>query len=627
MHTIALIRQLALTYGTHMEPTTIDAFLTALLRMAGTTKKMVATASQVGASTILACVPMRHAYWHMLQAGLQDKSAATRVHMCKHIQVVLSVHAPPALEHHGGREAAAHCLTKALCDPHAEVRTAARETFHTFYTVWKEDGEHLLLGLPAPTRKQVAASLEQGPGPSPRRTPSRAGPSRAILAAKRAALAQSPMREPRRMPRESVWHPSLVDGPDASTDLLGPDSPWRENDADAADRLDSMASPDARDPSTPVRHAHVDAATPSEATPVAPHDTPAEGPSPGAATPTASPALARTPASALPRRVSRPPTSAGPARPGASPEAGASAGPASAPAVPSSSFAFRAPWQPSAAPPVRKSGVAPTALPQTAASWFLTRYERCMQSVGAEVPTWDEALAHATPLRVLQAVAQALDTPPSVDQVHAALGAVAPCLPDGAVAEAETEVWFWALLVLYRLAPHVRSTPEEGAWLTHMLRAVHADAAHSTLAMGAGRAMVDAWLEQNTDALSACEGLLHALGAPEAQEAARLALALYAMEQLVPRMPMAEPGAELRAMVPLVHTGLRHSSTPVRRASVAVLVQVHVRWAEVQGPEALAHSDTALFASLTPSEERLVQYYLPRAAVTPASHAAEPAAP
>lgn len=80
-------------------------------------------------------------------------------------------------------------------------------------------------------------------------------------------------------------------------------------------------------------------------------------------------------------------------------------------------------------------------------------------------------------------------------------------------------------------------------------------------------------------------------------------------------------------MVPLVHTGLRHSSTPVRRASVAVLVQVHVRWAEVQGPEALAHSDTALFASLTPSEERLVQYYLPRAAVTPASHAAEPAAP
>jgi len=606
MHTIALIRQLALTFGTHLEPTTIDAFLTALLRMAGFTKKMVATASQVGASTILACVPMRHAYWHMLQAGLQDKSAATRVHMCKHIQVVLSVHAPPALEHHGGREAVAHCLSKALCDPHVEVRAAARDTFRTFYTIWKEDGEHLLTSLPPPTRKQVAASLEQGAAPSPRRTPSRAGPSRAILAAKRAALAQSP-REPRRMPRESVWHPSLVGGPDASTDLLEPDSPWRGDDSEVADRLHGLAVNDAG-PSTPVHHAQADATTPSEATPVA-H--------------IASPTLATPPVSALPRRALRPPMSAG-SRPEASPGE-ASAARASGPAVPSSSFAFRAPWQPSAVTPVRKSVVAPTALPQTAASWFLTRYERCMQSIGGEVPSWDEALAHDTPVGVLQALAQALSTPPSIEQVHAALGAVAPCLSEETATE--SEAWFWALLVLYRLAPHVRGGPEEGAWLTQVLRAVHADAAHSTLAMGAGRAMVDAWLEQQTEVIAACEGLVHALGAPEAQDAARLALALYAMEQLVPRMPMADPGAELHAMVPFVHTGLRHSSTPVRRASVAVLVQAHVRWAEVHGPESPARRELALFASLTPREERLVEYYLPRAAATEASHAATQGAP
>ncbi|WFD20296.1 suppressor of tub2 mutation [Malassezia caprae] len=599
MHTIALIRQLALTFGTHLDPTTIDAFLTALLRMAGFTKKIVATASQVGASTILACVPMRHAYWHMLQAGLQDKSAATRVHMCKHIQVVLSVHAAPALEHHGGREAAAHCLGKALVDPHVEVRAAARDTFRTFYTLWKEDGEHLLTSLPPPTRKQVAAGLEQGAAPSPRRTPSRTGPSRAILAAKRAALAQSP-RETRRMPRESVWHPSLVGGPDASTDLLEPDSPWRGDDT-AADRLHGLAAQDAG-PSTPVRHAQAEVATPSEATSVA-HG--------------ASPALATPPVSAGARRMHRPPLSAG-ARSAASPGE-ASATPTSAPVVPSSSFAFRAPWQPSAATPVRKSVVAPTALPQTAASWFLTRCERCMQSIDAEAPSWDEALAHDTPVDKLQALSQALSTPPSVEQVHAALDAVAPCLPEETVTE--SEAWFWALLVLYRLAPHVRGATEEGAWLTQVLRAVHADAAHSTLAMGAGRAMVDAWLAQQTEAAPACERLVHALGSPEAQDAARLALALYAMEQLVPRMPMAEPGAELHAMVPYVHTGLRHGSTPVRRASVAVLVQAHIRWDEVHGPEGPGRRELALFASLTPREERLVEYYLPRAAAPHASHA------
>ena len=38
MHTIALIRQLALSLGTQLEHSMMDAFFTALLRMAGITK-------------------------------------------------------------------------------------------------------------------------------------------------------------------------------------------------------------------------------------------------------------------------------------------------------------------------------------------------------------------------------------------------------------------------------------------------------------------------------------------------------------------------------------------------------------------------------------------------------------
>ncbi|WFD28070.1 suppressor of tub2 mutation [Malassezia nana] len=617
MHTIALIRQLALHYGTLLDPTTMDAFLTALLRMAGFTKKMVATASQLGVSTILACVPMRHAYWQMLQAGLQDKSPATRVHMCKHIQVVLSVHAPSTLEHHGGRDAAATCLTKALCDPHVDVRAAARETFRVFYTLWKEDGERVLMGLPPPTRKQVSASLEQISGPSPRRTPSRAGPSQAILAAKRAALAQSPMPEARRMPRASVWHPNLVGGPDASTDLMEPDSPWRSEQSEVHGPFHGLAG-QVETPShlaTPTRSRVAEAATPSDATPVA---------APLAAPSTTQTLLERTShalktpgsssSSSLPRP--QPPMSAGLARPAAFPTSpsgdDAQQGPSSAPAVPSSSFAFRAPLRPS--PVVRKSVVASAALPQTAASWFLARYERCIQELGTEAPSWDEALepwasppqAQTQVSSALPLVAQALDTPPSAEQRRTVLEIMGALETE----DGDDDAWLWSLIVLYRLAPHISDTPEEGAWLALALRSVHADMAHRTLAMGAGRAMMDAWLAQKHEAVQACAALLQALGAPETLEALPLALALYTMEQLVSRMPMVHPSAELGAMVPIVHRGLRHHHTPVRRASVAVLVQAHLRWIEVHRDEAPTQSEAALhsvWSPLRPSEEQLVQ--------------------
>ncbi|KAL4398810.1 mitotic spindle midzone protein [Malassezia pachydermatis] len=230
MHAISLVRQLALAYGTQLEHT-MDAFFTSLLRMAGVTKKLVAQASQLGVSTILACVPMRASYWQQLQAALQDKSVATRVYVCKHLGVILQVHGlkRASLESHHGLATLLACMSKALCDPSIEVRTAARDVFHTLSELYPSDAEALVQSLPPTARKQMATSIRgMSASPAPRRPPSRTGPSRAVLAAKRAAMAQSPMAERRRMPRESVWHPSLVDGPDASTDLMEADRPWHD---------------------------------------------------------------------------------------------------------------------------------------------------------------------------------------------------------------------------------------------------------------------------------------------------------------------------------------------------------------------------------------------------------------
>lgn len=240
MHTIALIRQLALSLGAQLEHTMMDAFFTALVRMAGITKKLVASASQVAVDTILACFPVRHMHWQSLYAGLQDKSTATRVYMCKHVHLVLQVHGHKRaeMEAHHGLDMTRQCLERALSDPSAEVRMAARDVFGTFYGQYRSDADSLLVALPPATRKQVAASLDMPSSPvvTPRRPSSRAGPSRAIVAAKRAAMQQQQQQretvvERPRLPRESVWHPSLVEnGPDASTDLVGSEAPWHERE-------------------------------------------------------------------------------------------------------------------------------------------------------------------------------------------------------------------------------------------------------------------------------------------------------------------------------------------------------------------------------------------------------------
>ncbi|WFC94716.1 suppressor of tub2 mutation [Malassezia brasiliensis] len=229
MHAIHLVRQLVLAFRAELEPT-LDAWFVALVRMAGMTKKIVASASQVAVATILAVVPLRGLHWHQLQLGMGDKNSATRVHMCRHLHTVLQTQRRAALEAHGGVEAMVHCFDKVLADPSAEVRTVARETFVLFHRLWPAHAARVLDALPPPARKQAAALLDK---PAPKRA-ARTGPSSTVLAAKHAAIqAQSPRRDVEaRAPRPSVWHPSLVEGgapgsADASGDWLHATSPWR----------------------------------------------------------------------------------------------------------------------------------------------------------------------------------------------------------------------------------------------------------------------------------------------------------------------------------------------------------------------------------------------------------------
>ncbi|WFD33071.1 HECT-type E3 ubiquitin transferase [Malassezia sp. CBS 17886] len=235
LHAIQLTRQLALAYGggvrggaAHAMDAMMDAFLPALVRMAGFTKKLVASASQAGVSTILAMTPMRAPHWHLLAAGLNDKSPATRVHMCRHLGVVLAVHGhrraamePPTGV---GVDVLMRHLPRALGDHGAEVRAAARDVFLRFHALYPAQADGLLQQLPPATKKQVAGSQRRMRAAGAPATPTRPG------------VPDTPARTPGGRSANSPPLPQYRPPPldenastafsDRSMDLLGPGSPW-----------------------------------------------------------------------------------------------------------------------------------------------------------------------------------------------------------------------------------------------------------------------------------------------------------------------------------------------------------------------------------------------------------------
>lgn len=278
MHAIYLIRQLALDLGHELE-SSMEAFLTALIRMAGITKKMVASGSQVAVSTILACVPFRTVNLTMLQAALQDKNAATRVHTCRHLGVVLTVHGQRrhAIEAHGGLDILVGMFTKALGDPNPEVRGAARDAFCTFYGVWQAQGDAILNTLPLATKKQVLASVERraagaGPTPPPPRPGSaagrRTGASSAVLAAKRAASRQAQRRDPSDAPGEEAAARPEEATAEAQPGLAAPEA--QPSEAEPAESAPAESTP-ALEPATeleePPREAAEDKAAGADSPP------------------------------------------------------------------------------------------------------------------------------------------------------------------------------------------------------------------------------------------------------------------------------------------------------------------------------------------------------------------------
>ncbi|GAA6047364.1 hypothetical protein JCM3770_001267 [Rhodotorula araucariae] len=127
---LTLISELATSLPPSSLDIILDPFLTHVLSMAGQTKKIVATASQATASTLLT-----HANYHLrtvqaVSALLGEKTPQARHFGAAHVLALVAQHgAHPALEPSGGADELEQAVARALRDANAGVREHAREAW------------------------------------------------------------------------------------------------------------------------------------------------------------------------------------------------------------------------------------------------------------------------------------------------------------------------------------------------------------------------------------------------------------------------------------------------------------------------------------------------------------------
>jgi CLIP-associating protein 1/2 len=224
IHGITLISELAQQMGDDLEAQA-EVFLTALIRMAGFTKKIVANASQATVGEILRNVTYRHKYLELIGQGMQDKNFGTRAAMCQHLDTILSVHGKHrkhALEGHNGLNTITAICKKGLADPNKDVRALARNAFYRVEQIWPSTARTIFDSLEMSIQKQVESNrlpagqaIPQSPAPtrttapaisaiaSPRTPGNKIGPSSALLAAKRAAAASLAKERKEKAEREA----------------------------------------------------------------------------------------------------------------------------------------------------------------------------------------------------------------------------------------------------------------------------------------------------------------------------------------------------------------------------------------------------------------------------------------
>ncbi|CAE6428959.1 unnamed protein product [Rhizoctonia solani] len=137
----------------------VDRILTALVKMAGFTKKIVAQQSQASVTAVITNASAHpRIILPLLWSYIQEKNVQSRSYSIEHLTTYLKVHGAKskhAIESAGGVDIITKCLQKSLNDPNPGVRPLARTCFWAFEPVWPANALVIAEQLDNSARKQL----------------------------------------------------------------------------------------------------------------------------------------------------------------------------------------------------------------------------------------------------------------------------------------------------------------------------------------------------------------------------------------------------------------------------------------------------------------------------------------
>ena len=225
--TCSLYSDLAVSLTSGLDPF-VETLLIPLLRMAGFTKKIIATQSQEVVDSILihsSCHPRQSL--PLLWTAVQEKTVQARAFAAGHVKTYIDCHGVRSkhyIESTGGVDLLEKCVRKGLADPNPGVREKARLSFWSFEAIWKERGMAILESLDAAAKKQLQSvcpvPLEELGLPKPSTPATKKSSVAAAIAASRAKakqIATAPPTLRHQATATSHAHASRATSPPAST--------------------------------------------------------------------------------------------------------------------------------------------------------------------------------------------------------------------------------------------------------------------------------------------------------------------------------------------------------------------------------------------------------------------------
>ncbi|KAG1158767.1 hypothetical protein G6F37_005496 [Rhizopus arrhizus] len=168
---LLLVGDIGIYVGKHLDTYINDQLLMCMMRCAGLTKKMVATASLQATITFLRHANFYPKFVNMLSLAINDKNTQVRLYTMQYCKTLLQTHAyrdhtRVIMDRTNCTDQFEVIINKGLNDATPAVREVCREAFWEFWEHWRDRGEYFLKQLPSTAQKQLEKSKTSNTKPT-----------------------------------------------------------------------------------------------------------------------------------------------------------------------------------------------------------------------------------------------------------------------------------------------------------------------------------------------------------------------------------------------------------------------------------------------------------------------------